>query len=227
MYEGRKCVLSASKPWALRQLLCMHAGVLWPSTSYAATAKQVTRTTSHTLWHHTLQRSTNSMQSRNGSLNVNAPPPPTFPAGANPRLDDNVGRSALLEACYHGHDAIIDTLKTAGASLASTHLGWDGNSSSSSAGRLTTSGSSSSNISGVRATSSSSSDRKARGAATGDPAAAGGFGSLSPVASGSSSGSSEDDGREKSHNGASWALQLASLLCNCVYECNLPVRVSQ
>jgi hypothetical protein len=155
------------------------------------------------------------------SQTYNHPPPShsSPAAGANPRLDDNVGRSALLEACYHGHDAIIDTLKTAGASLALIHLAWDG-SNSSSTGRLNTSGSSSSNISGVRA--SSSGERKARSAAAGDLAAAGGFGSLS-LSSGTS-GSSEDDGQEMSHTGASWALQLASLLCNCVYECNLPVR---
>lgn len=140
-------------------------------------------------------------------------------AGANPRLDDNLGRSALLEACYHGHDHIIDTLKAAGASLG-LHL-----SSSSSSGRLSTSGSSSSNISGVRSSGSGSS----RGPA-GDLAAAGSFGSLSlsPGPGGDDVGVSGSlvgkDGVEGSHIGASWVLQLASLLCNCVYECNLPVR---
>lgn len=136
--------------------------------------------------------------------------------GANPRLDDNLGRSALLEACYHGHDLVIETLKTAGASLAP--------SSSSTTGRLSTSGSSSSNISGVR---SSSIDRNSR-ALTADLAAAGSFGSLSGLPAGSSAESaagslSDVDSNEVSHMGASWALQLASLLCNCVYECNLPV----
>jgi len=133
--------------------------------------------------------------------------------GANPRLDDNLGRSAVLEACYHGHDLVIETLKTAGASLAPSN--------SSSRGRLSTSGSSSSNISGVR----SSSDSRAL---TADLAAAGSFGSLSALPAGSSAESaagslSDVDGNEVSHMGASWALQLASLLCNCVYECNLPV----
>lgn len=134
-------------------------------------------------------------------------------AGANPRLDDNLGRSALLEACYHGHDHIIDTLKTAGASLA---LGQHGpaNSASSTAGRLSTSGSSSSNISGVRS-SSSSSDKRPKNASA-DLAAAGSFGSLS-----------EGEGVDQTHMGASWALQLASLLCNCVYECNLPVSADR
>lgn len=222
MYEGRQCVpASNSVGSAARTCVCMLAYCGRPLPN-AVTAKQVTRATSLTP-HYNARHTACSPA---GQVALHAPPPPASPAGANPRLDDNVGRSALLEACYHGHDAIIDTLKTAGASLAITHLGWDANSSSSgsSAGRLTTSGSSSSNISGVRASSSSSSDRKARVGATGDLAAAGGFGSLS-VASGSS-GSSEEDGREMSHTGASWALQLASLLCNCVYECNLPVRLS-
>jgi hypothetical protein len=136
--------------------------------------------------------------------------------GANPRLDDNLGRSALLEACYHGHDHIIDTLKSAGASLAPSF-----NSSS----RLNISGSSSSNITGVRAPSSSSSDRGAK--PTRDLAAAGSFGSLSvPGGAGEAGGvmRQEGSGVDETYFGASWVLQLASLLCNCVYECNLPVR---
>jgi hypothetical protein len=56
-------------------------------------------------------------------------------------------------------------------------------------------------------------------------AAAGSFGSLS---GGSGQGMDADDDSSRdpyaTHQGASWALQLASLLCNCVYECNLPVR---
>lgn len=137
--------------------------------------------------------------------------------GANPRLDDNLGRSALLEACYHGHDHIIDTLKAAGASLAPSF-----NSSS----RLNISGSSSSNITGVRGGSSSSSSDKG-GKPARDLAAAGSFGSLSvPGGAGEAGGlmRQQGSGVDETYFGASWVLQLASLLCNCVYECNLPVR---
>lgn len=153
-------------------------------------------------------------------------------AGANPRLDDNLGRSALLEACYHGHDNVIDTLKSAGASLAPPHP--SNSASSSAAGRLSTSGSNSSNISGVR--SSGSVDKRSGGSKDStvfaDLAAAGSYGSLSVGGSSSSGGVDGSVGGgggalgqgAEDHIGASWSLQLASLLCNCVYECNLPVR---
>jgi ankyrin repeat protein len=112
-------------------------------------------------------------------------------AGADARLDDNLGRSALLEACYHGHDVIIDTLTAAGVRLApvaacSVAGNAPSSSSSSTASQFSMGGSSS------HRSSSSTSD---------------------------SCGSSG----QHSGNGASWALQLASLLCNCVYECNLPL----
>ena len=141
-------------------------------------------------------------------------------AGANPRLDDNLGRSALLEACYHGHDHIIDTLKAAGASLGASF------SNSSSSGRLSTSGSSTSNISGVRSGSSSSGSGSTSSSRVpaGDLAAAGSFGSLSVSGGGvGDAGEQGGGGAEGTHLGASWVLQLGSLLCNCVYECNLPV----
>lgn len=141
-------------------------------------------------------------------------------------MDDNLGRSALLEACYHGHDAIIDALKLAGASLtpasfSSTSGVTGGGSSGGSNGvRISMSGSSRSNISG----SSGSSKRLPPQV---DYAAAGGFGSMS----GGLTGQAGDDGPAAAAAaagaldvaGASWVLQLASLLCNCVYECNLPV----
>jgi hypothetical protein len=134
--------------------------------------------------------------------------------GANPRLDDSLGRSALLEACYHGHDAIIDTLKSAGASLTPRTAS---RSDSTQGRRLNTSGSSRSNISGV----SGGGQRQV------DYAAAGQFGSLSGAPASGSDGDSDDaEGTaDDAGAGASWSLQLASLLCNCVYECNLPVGV--
>lgn len=36
-------------------------------------------------------------------------------AGAQPSLKDNLGGSALLEACKHGHDNIVRVLTEAGA----------------------------------------------------------------------------------------------------------------
>lgn len=36
-------------------------------------------------------------------------------AGAQPNLKDNLGGSALLEACKHGHDNIVRVLTEAGA----------------------------------------------------------------------------------------------------------------
>lgn len=73
--------------------------------------------------------------------------------------------------------------------------------------------------------------RKLKQGRTVDLAAAGSFGSLSgtPSAVGADGSASDDGGDgsdDASHMGTSWALQLASLLCNCVYECNLPVSAA-
>ena len=38
-------------------------------------------------------------------------------AGANPNLEDTFGGTALLEACKHGHDDVIDVLVKAGGNL--------------------------------------------------------------------------------------------------------------
>jgi ankyrin repeat protein len=137
-------------------------------------------------------------------------------AGADPTLDDNLGRSALLEACYNGHDGIIDTLTFAGVRLAPQAANKAAGSSSSNGGssgsaRMSTSGSVRSNISG-----SNTINRFGPAAIIGsqDLAAAGSYGSMTPSGDQLSAGSSKN---------ASWALQLASLLCNCVYECNLPL----
>jgi hypothetical protein len=83
---------------------------------------------------------------------------------------------------------------------------------------MSTSGSSASNISGVRS-SSGSGDKNRREPST-DLAAAGSFGSLS---GGSRMALVAEDESSGVPHSASWTLQLASLLCNCVYECNLPV----
>ncbi|KAF6256108.1 hypothetical protein COO60DRAFT_1702472 [Scenedesmus sp. NREL 46B-D3] len=118
-------------------------------------------------------------------------------AGADARLDDNLGRSALLEACYHGHNAIIDTLTAAGVRLAPA-------AACTAAGKAAPSGS-----------SSSSSSTAIRFSMSGS----------SPRSSSTSSGLSDGGCSSGQHSGSgtSWALQLASLLCNCVYECNLPL----
>lgn len=41
-------------------------------------------------------------------------------SGASPNLRDNLGSSALLEACKYGHDAVIRVLKTHGATYVET-----------------------------------------------------------------------------------------------------------
>uniref|UniRef100_A0A383VAB8 Cyclic nucleotide-binding domain-containing protein n=1 Tax=Tetradesmus obliquus TaxID=3088 RepID=A0A383VAB8_TETOB len=120
-------------------------------------------------------------------------------AGADAKLDDNLGRSALLEACYHGHDVIIDTLTSAGVRLAPaaacTAASLPSPSSSSSSG------------------------------STASRFSMGGISRSGSSTHSSSSGLPEGDCSTGQHSGSStsWALQLASLLCNCVYECNLPL----
>lgn len=122
-----------------------------------------------------------------------------LPAGADAKLDDNLGRSALLEACYHGHDVIVDTLTSAGVRLAPA--------AACTAASLTSPSSSSS--------SGSTASRFSMG----------GISRSGSSTHSSSSGLPEGDCSTGQHSGSStsWALQLASLLCNCVYECNLPL----
>jgi hypothetical protein len=51
------------------------------------------------------------------------------------------------------------------------------------------------------------------------------MGGITRSTNSSSSGLQDGECSTGQHSGssASWALQLASLLCNCVYECNLPL----
>jgi hypothetical protein len=128
-------------------------------------------------------------------------PLPLLRPGANPRLDDHLGRSALLEACYHGHDVIVDVLMATGTSLSPQRP-------------HTAAGPSS-----VKSSISSCPQEP-------DAAYVGSNGSVLVDDAGGGAASiataSIDPG-----TGASWALQLASLLCSCVYECNLPVSASK